>query len=82
MLFNGDHRSEPVNAIIYPSVAFRAGVNFAIQPEAYQSKMKLVETETNIIEITDVVGYGIYGRSRVATLKSVNSAGLLDWKTA
>lgn len=82
VLLNGTlNPSHPIDAIIYPSVEFRHGVNFAVRPDAnpYTSKLKLVEAETKIIEITDVVGYGIFGYRQLATLKPVNFRGLLDW---
>ena len=83
VLLNGDlNPSRQIDAIVYPSVAFREGVNFAILPEAYKSKMKLVEAETRIIKITDVIGYGIFEYRTLATLKSVSSEGHLDWETS
>lgn len=81
VLLNGDMKpSNPIDGIIYPSVAFRHGLNFAIQPEAYRSKMILVEAETHIVEITEVLGYGIFEWQKVATIKSVNPEGLIVWE--
>lgn len=71
----------PIDAIVYPSVAFREGTNFAVLPEVYKSKMKLDEAETKIIKITDVLGYGIFDYRIVATLKSVSSDGRLNWES-
>ncbi|HEU0219308.1 MAG TPA: RES domain-containing protein [Gallionella sp.] len=65
-----------VDALVYPSVAFRGGLNFAIQPESLKLKMKLIDAE--VIEITDVVGYGIFGRKQLGKLKSITD-GRLDW---
>lgn len=70
----------PIDAIFYPSVAFRGGVNFAVLPEAWKSKTELVSEETRIIEITDVLGYGIYKYKQVGMLKSNTSNGGFDWK--
>ena len=59
VLLHGDLKPcFPIDAIIYPSVRFREGKNFAILPAAHKSKMQLDVTETKIIEITDVLGYG------------------------
>lgn len=80
ILLNDLHKSEKIDAIIYPSVAFREGVNFAVRPEAYVSKLKLVNAESKIIEITDVVGYGIFCWKQLATLNSISSDGHLNWE--
>lgn len=81
VLLNGDlNPQKPLDALVYPSVAFRAGMNFAILPEPYKSKMKLVEAETKIVEITDVLGYGIFVYRLLASLKSVSSDGRLTWE--
>jgi hypothetical protein len=81
VLLNGDLSPRtPIDALIYPSVAFREGMNFAVLPEPYKSKMKLVEAETKIIRITDVLGYGIFAWRVLATLRSVNPDGSLSWE--
>jgi hypothetical protein len=83
VLLNGDLKPQkPIDALVYPSVAFREGMNFAILPEPYKSKMKLVEAETKIIEITDVLGYGIFVFQLLASLKSVSSDGRLKWEAS
>ena len=83
VLLNGDLKPQkPIDALLYPSVAFREGRNFAILPGPYKSKMKLVEAETKIIEITDVLGYGIFVSRLLASLKSVSSDGHLKWETS
>ena len=81
VLFNCDLKLPAlIDAIIYPSVAFREGTNFAVRPEAFNSKMKPVEAETKIIEITDVFGYGIFAWRVLATLKLVNADESLSWE--
>lgn len=83
VLLNGDlNPGTPIDALIYPSVAFREGMNFAVLPEPYKSKMKLVEAETKIIEITDVLGYGIFDYRTLASLNSVSSEGRLEWEAS
>lgn len=82
VLLSGDlHPHSPIDAIIYPSVRFREGKNFSILPEVHQSKMQLDETETKIIEITDVLGYGIFGHRPLAQLKSRGFDGRLNWES-
>ena len=83
VLLNGDLKPQkPIDALVYPSVAFREGMNFAILPEPYKSKMKLVQAETKIIEITNVLGYGIFVCQLLASLKSVSSDGRLKWEAS
>lgn len=80
VLLSGDlEPKSPIEAILYPSVAFRGGLNFAILPDAFDSRMKLVEAETKIIEITEAPGFEIYDYQVMATLKSYNSEGSLLW---
>jgi hypothetical protein len=74
--------SAPVDAIIYPSVAFREGMNFAALPEMHKAKMSLVKDQTKIIKITDVLGYGIFDWKPIDTLKSVDTDGRLNWESA
>jgi hypothetical protein len=81
VLLNGELNPRlPMDAIIYPSVRFREGKNFAILPEVHKSKMQLVVTETKIIEITDVLGYGIFGHRTLATLRSTGTDRRLIWE--
>ena len=44
--------------------------------------MQLVIAETKNIEITEVLGYGIFDYQVLATLKSVSSEGRLDWESS
>lgn len=83
VLLNGDLKPlTPIDALVYPSVAFREGMNFAILPESHKAKMKLVEAETKIIKITAVLGYGIFDYRLLASLKSVSSEGRLKWEAS
>ena len=83
VLLNGDlNPHTPIEAIVYPSVAFREGINFAVLSEVHKSKMQLVIAETKNIEITEVLGYGIFDYQVLATLKSVSSEGRLDWESS
>lgn len=71
---------EPAEAIMYPSVAFRSGTNFAVRAEAFSSRLKLVPSETRIIEIVGDFGYGIYEHRDLKKLKSVEDTGELVWE--
>lgn len=79
VLFNCDLKLGKIDGIVYPSVAFREGTNFAIR-EVFKSKMEPVPAETKIVEITDVFGYGIFVWKVLASLKSVNPDGSLGWE--
>lgn len=79
VLFNCDLKLGKIDGIVYPSVAFREGTNFAVR-EVFKSKMEPVPAETKIVEITDVFGYGIFVWKVLASLKSVNPDGSLGWE--
>lgn len=79
LLVNFQTKKTKIDAIYYPSVAFRAGYNLAILAESVQQKMKLVATETKIVQISDVLGFGIFEFKNLSTLKSVNETGQLEW---
>jgi hypothetical protein len=81
IMFHGDLQfGEPIDAIIYPSVAFRAGTNFAVKSSSFHpSKVRLVESETKIIEVTKALGYGIHEYRVLTRLKSVKGDGRLEW---
>lgn len=71
---------EPIDAIIYPSVAFRAGTNFAVKSSSFRfAKVRLVKSETKIIEVTKAFGYGIYDYKVLTRLKAVRGDGRLEW---
>ncbi|MEX5219399.1 MAG: hypothetical protein NW701_16340 [Nitrospira sp.] len=80
VLFNSGMLPARIDGIVYPSVAFRHGTNFAVRAEAFKSKMRAVPAETQVIEITDVFGYGIFDWQVLATLKSINPDGSLNWE--
>ncbi len=71
---------EPVDAFIYPSVAFRSGTNFAVRGSAFLSRLKLVSGKTRVIEIVNDFGYGIYEYKDITRLKSVENSGELKWE--
>lgn len=68
----------PIEAIVYPSVAFQNGMNFAVTLDAYKAKLELDSSNTKIIRIKRVYGYGIFEYEEEAKLKSSNN-GALEW---
>lgn len=80
LFYGGLPFPDPIDAIIYPSVAFRAGTNFAVKSSSFHSsKVRLVEPETKIIEVTKALGYGIYDYKVLTRLKAVRGDGRLEW---
>ena len=79
VLLNDTNAQNTVDAIFYPSVAFRAGYNLAIRPQSVHAKMELVKSETRIVRISDVLGYGIFELETLANLHSVDPGGNLEW---
>ena len=69
-----------VEAIMYPSVAFRAGFNFAVTPEAEKAKLKVLPSETRLVRIIDVLGYGMYRFEVLLSLDGVAEDGSLEWE--
>jgi len=79
ILFNDYPAKYPIEAIVYPSVAFQHGVNFAVTLDAYNTKLELDSSNTKIIRIKGVYGYGIFESVVEAKLKSSNN-GVLEWE--
>ena len=67
------------DALFYPSVVFRGGVNFAITPEACETRVNLIPEETKIVRISEVLGYGLYRYETIARLESCDDKGLV-WR--
>lgn len=65
-------------AIFYPSVAHRGGVNAAISPEVFDGQFKW--SEFMAFEITDYLGFGIYGRSLYARGRVGEDGETIDWR--
>lgn len=82
VLLNGDlSPRNPINAMIYPSVRFREGRNFAILPEFHKTRMQLDVQNTKVFRVTDVIGYGIFGSKAEAQLMSFDAEGKLRWQS-
>ena len=81
ILFNCNLKfPEKIDGIVYPGVAFREGANFAVRADVFRSKMRPDLAKTRIVEVTDVLGYGIFAWKELAVLESVNSDDTLCWK--
>ena len=81
VLLNGDLSPRNlINAMIYPSVRFREGRNFAILPEFHKTKMQLDVQNTKVFRVTDVIGYGIFGFKAEAQLMPFDAEGKLKWQ--
>ncbi len=74
-----DEFPDKIDAFLYPSVAFREGLNFAFSLKAYNKKLKLRENETRIIKITNAIGFGIYEYEDIYILHRVNPNNALEW---
>lgn len=75
-----DAETEPApEALFYPSVVFRGGVNFAITPEACATRVNLIPEATKIVRITEVLGYGMYRYDTLAQLEICEPERLV-WK--
>lgn len=79
ILLSPEESSPPPEALFYPSVVFRGGVNFAITPQAYEKRVNLLAHDTKIVRITEVLGYGLYRYEVLASLESCDKERL-SWK--
>jgi hypothetical protein len=69
--------SQGIDSFLYPSVGHLGGWNIAIQGKVFQEKFRVVESE--LTEIYDVLGYGIYGTVPLQKSKSINDEGAIEW---
>jgi hypothetical protein len=80
MLKNEIGLSNPIDALIYPSVQSRHGLNFAVRADYYQEHATQVIEETRVVLIERDFGYGLYGYKDIAVLSEVNEEKLLTWR--
>lgn len=79
IIFSANNDSKPIlDGFVYPSVAHRGGINFAIKGSAFLTKMEVIHCMA--FEIIDSLGYGIYGRKQYAKSKSISSDGAIEWE--
>lgn len=67
----------PFDGFAYPSVQNLGGLNYAFKHEALD-KMKV--DECMAFEITDNLGYGIYGRTQIARSTNIDPNGNIKWQ--
>lgn len=63
----------------YPSVAHRGGTNYAFRSESFSQSMEIYHCMA--FEITDYLGFGIYGRRKYAEGKSISEDGIIQWES-
>jgi len=68
-----------LDGFAYPSVAHRGGINFAILGGRFAECMEI--DHCMAFEITDYLGYGIYGRRQYAKSTSIASDGSIKWES-
>lgn len=78
ILFSAKQGDLAVDGFAYPSVAHRGGINFAIPGARFSERMEIYDCMA--FEITDYLGFGIYGRTKYATSKAVAEDGTIDWE--
>ena len=71
--------AQGVDAFIYPSVGHLGGWNIAISEDAFNNKFEITKVE--LVEIYDVLGYGIFGTVTYGQSDEVDSTtGEISWK--
>lgn len=69
---------EVLDGFYYPSVAHRGGLNVAIRPDKFDA---LLEWEHFMcFEITDYLGFGLYGRRQIASAMPTPASGCINWE--
>lgn len=72
-----DQEGKPLlDGFAYPSVAHRGGLNFALRPDSVDRALQW--QQFMVFEITDYLGFGLYGRKQVAS-GATASAGTIAW---
>lgn len=66
-----------LDGFAYPSVAHRGGINVVIKPESFDRKCEWKEFFA--IEITDYLGFGLYGRNKYAIATACSPNEALQW---
>lgn len=76
MIFsNKDHAHD---ALAYPSVAHRGGMNFAILADRFADKMTITKCE--VLEITGYLGFGMYLCRSCGKSNAIANDGEIDWE--
>lgn len=69
--------SKPIDAIMYPSVEFRHGLNIAVRSDSYESQVKLVKAK--VVEIKEALGFGLFRYRKLASFKGVPIDKKIVW---
>lgn len=80
IILSAEREGKPIlDGFAYPSVAHRGGMNFAIRGARFAEHMKIYQCMA--FEITDYLGFGIYGRTQYAKSKAVAEDGTIEWES-
>lgn len=77
LIANKLYEDDRVDGIVYPSVQYSGGYNFAIKAKSFDSKFEPEQYEGNIVR--HVLGYGIREIATYAFGNSVKEDGALTW---
>ena len=79
-LFDHPRATVPIDAIFFPSVAYRAGSNLAIRGESVEKKMELQMADTKVFKVVDSWGYGIFDLEELAVIVAIDGDLKLEWQ--
>lgn len=80
IILSAEKEGKPIlDGFAYPSVAHRGGMNFAIRGARFAQHMEIHHCMA--FEITDYLGFGIYGRKQYAKSKTVAEDGTIEWES-
>lgn len=71
--------SQGIDSFLYPSVGHLGGWNIATKGKIFRERFRVIESE--LIEIYDVLGYGIYGTVPVLRSKNIDHEGNIGWNS-
>ena len=72
--FTNYHFEQPVEALVYPSVAHLGGWNVAIKPEISLEKFTVISG--GIFRLDEDFGYGLYNASAIKSVDTISSSGI------
>jgi hypothetical protein len=75
--YNRPDQQVILDGFAYPSVGHRGGLNFAFPAPNFTAKMQ--KTRCMAFEITDYLGFGIYGRNQYAKSETIDESGNIEW---
>lgn len=71
--FTNFHFEQPVDALVYPSVAHLGGWNIAIKPSVSLEKFTIVTG--GIYKLNEDLGYGLYNASAIKSIETISTKG-------